>query len=256
MAPPFAPGRRCRSIEIWFSGGSPSPRSPGQYRGDLYESARSSRPPAIQPDRCDRTVAFSWSTAMAIFGLPEAPITWSERVRHSDRVPHIWLLAANVDGAVAMPPSVYRASVAMRLFSAVRSIAARASLEESDDRHARRRMRLRRGALSPRQRADVRALLPLPRLPAPDRQRLRDQRADRDRPDPAAVGSADAAGDADRQRPAARHSPLPGLPDGAVERLWPPPRAALRARRHARHARGAVPRCPHFHPLEAALDRA
>src|SRR5438128_931158 len=78
MAPPFAPGRRCRSIEIGVSGGSPSPRSAGQYRGDLHESARSSRPPAIQPDRCDRTVAFSWSAAIALFGLPMAPITWSE----------------------------------------------------------------------------------------------------------------------------------------------------------------------------------
>src|SRR5262245_59208520 len=73
-------------------------------------------------------------------------------------------------------------------------------------------LRLRRGPLPADLGADVRALLPLQGLPAPDRQRLRDQRIDRSRPGPAHRRHR-ADPDADRQRPAAPGPPLRQLPD-------------------------------------------
>src|SRR5581483_252943 len=51
-----------------------------------------------------------------------------------------------------------------------------------EDGGTRGPLRLRRGTLQPWLGAGVRALLPLPRLPAADRDRLRPQRLDRARP--------------------------------------------------------------------------
>src|SRR5690606_20823466 len=66
-----------------------------------------------------------------------------------------------------------------------------------------------------------------------DGKRVRRQCADRDRPDRDPRQRAGGGENADRQRAAARHLPLPDLPGGGVERLWRP---VLPARRTGRDA--------------------
>ena len=114
-------------------------------------------------------------------------------------------------------------------------------LEGSDDRQCGRWMRMRRGALSPQVRTDVRALLSLPRLSASDGKCLRDQRPHRDRPDHTSFGRSGPRRNAHRKRPPARRLSLPSLSDCRLERLWRSPSAPLRPRGHALDDPAALP---------------
>ena len=125
-------------------------------------------------------------------------------------------------------------------------------LAPEDERDTRRRLQLRGGPLPARVRADVRPLLPLPELPAADRERVRDQPADRGRPGRAARGRAAGGRGAARRRQHATDLPLSDLPGGGLQRV----RAARGAVRPRRHARRSVERRAgraHLHPVEARL---
>src|SRR5579863_2623032 len=116
-------------------------------------------------------------------------------------------------------------------------------------------MRLRRRALPARVGADVRPLLSLPRLPAPDRQRLRLERAHRNESGDVPFRRDRARSRADRERPAASHRSMRQMQDGAVERIWRRRQAALHARRHARRPRFFAAQRAYLHAVETALGR-
>ena len=98
----------------------------------------------------------------------------------------------------------------------------------------RRRMRLRSGALPYRVAADVRALLPLPVLPARDGQRVCAECADRDRSHGIDRECACACVGSHGQWPAASHLSMRGVSDCRLERIRRRGQTPLRASGHAR----------------------
>ena len=115
--------------------------------------------------------------------------------------------------------------------------------------------RMRPSALPDDERAAVRALLPLPLVPARDRLGLRAQRADRGRSRRAAGGRrrsvVDTPSASGKGQKIAR---CPTLPDRGLEQLRRRRRRGpLHPRRHARRAGPAAARHPHLHRVEAAL---
>jgi hypothetical protein len=118
-------------------------------------------------------------------------------------------------------------------------------------------LHLPRGALPHDGRAAVRALLPLPLVPARDRHGLRAERDDRGRSGRPAAGRAGACRHALEQRQGPKNPSLPQVQDRAVEPLCRGGRAGLlRAGRHPRRAGPAATRHPHLHVLQAALGAA
>src|SRR6476619_4744517 len=107
------------------------------------------------------------------------------------------------------------------------------------------------GSLPADERPALRPLLPLPQLPAADRQRLRRQRPDRGRPR-RVHGRAAARRGAARRRIDAGDLALSELPGRPLQHLHLPHRL-LRSGRTPPRARQRLARRPHLHPLEAAL---
>src|SRR5690242_19540715 len=113
------------------------------------------------------------------------------------------------------------------------------------------------GALPDADRAAVRALLPLPLVPARNRNGVRVERADRVRPRRAAARYAGDSGHAVEQRSRAEDRPLSRVPRRAVEPLCGGGACAtLRPRRHAGRSGPPATRYPHLHGVEAAVGRA
>ena len=103
----------------------------------------------------------------------------------------------------------------------------------------RRRLRLPRDPLPDARPAALRALLPLPLVPARDRLRLRAQRADRERPGRAPRRtSRTLVLDPERQRQGPADRALPGLPDRGLEPLR---RRRRRASASSASARSTTP---------------
>ena len=118
-------------------------------------------------------------------------------------------------------------------------------------------MHVPRSAVPPGDAPALRALLPLPLVPARNGERVRAERDDRSRSRHAAAGKNRRRADAVQQRQGPEDFALPRMPDCRVEQLrGGGRRRALRPRRYAGRARLPAAGHPHLHRLEATVGGA